>query len=204
MGPGFTYRVDNLDLINTVKHEFYSNPALICHNNSKQNYQRYLGTLDQYKITGSENSFWNDHQQLFEYLNTITYPRDPSYCINESWIKYYTAGDFSSLHAECGPWGGHCDQHSNVILLDQSPDLEGGIIVIAGDSFDVDIDNPYTKGNIRERLLTRILKTPGDAVTWTENVIHGLSKVDKGYRLVLVCTKIKYGDENQRGSGTAC
>jgi len=190
MESGFIYFLDNPDLFNLLKTDFYSNPELAHENRGKQNLERHMGTLNKYNFSGLEKDFWENHIELFEYLNEFTYPRDPEYYICSSWIKHYIEGSFSGLHAESQDWGMGRDQHTNVILIDQAEDIIGGMNVIAGDSYQLNKD-PNSKGNLRERLLTRFLEKPGDAIVWDANAVHGVSKIEKGYRLVLVCIKIK-------------
>jgi hypothetical protein len=199
MEPGFTYRVDNQELIYVVREDFYSNPTKVKENRGKQNYEKFLGTIKEHDIWNFGKwfpYFWENHRELYDYLNKITYPQDPRYSIDKTWVKYYPEGSFSGLHIEYGGEGTCEDQHTNVILIDQAEDIMGGIIILAGDSYEINFKDPNTKGNLRERLLTRFLKNPGDAITWDEKAVHGVSKIEKGHRLVLVCTKIKMERQN--------
>jgi hypothetical protein len=201
MEPGYTYRVDNQELIDLVREDFYSDPKLIRENRGKQHYQKYLGTLEKNDVWGWNKwapKFWNERPDLYHYLNDITYPRDPEYFVDKTWMKYYPKDTFSSLHQdEVEPNEAlHEDRHVNVILIDQDPDIVGGIIVIAGDAYEPNFKDPNEKYNLRERLLTRFLKTPGDAITWSEIAMHGVSKIEHGHRLVLVCSKIKMERQN--------
>jgi hypothetical protein len=199
MEPGFTYRVDNQELIDTIRNDFYSDPSRIKENRGKQNYEKFLGTIKEHDIWNWSKWFpdyWGNRMDLFHYYNEITYPRDPEYFIDKSWMKYYPEGSFSGLHREFGDNGTCENQHTNVILIDQAEDISGGIIVIAGDSYEINIKDPNAKNNLRERLYTRFLRNPGDAITWDEKAVHGVSKIEKGYRLVLVCTKMKMERQN--------
>lgn len=196
MEPGFTYKIDNDAIINLLKNDFYSDENAFYQNRGKQNYEKYLGSTKGNDIQKFGFFFWEDHLDLYNYLNEVTYPRDPDYIIDKSWMKYYPEGSFSGLHREKGDIGSIEDQHTNVILIDQAEDIVGGVIVIAGDSYDIDFKDPNSKGNLRERLYTRFLKTPGEAITWDERAVHGVSKIEKGHRLVFVCTKIKMERQN--------
>lgn len=194
MEPGYTYRVDNQKLIDQLREDFYSDPDRIKENRGKQNYEKYLGTIEKNDVWDYGKYFpkyWDYHLDLYNYLNDITYPRDPEYFIDKTWMKYYPQDAFSGLHRESGDVGCVEDQHTNVILIDQAEDIIGGLIVIAGDSYDINFKDPNAKDNLRERLYARFLKNPGDAVTWDEKAVHGVSKIEHGHRLVLVCTKIK-------------
>lgn len=196
MEPGFTYNIDSQEIVNLLKNDLYSNKNVFYQNRGKQNYEKYLGTTRKNNIHNFGCSFWEGHLDLYNYLNEVTYPRDPDYVIDRSWMKYYPEGSFSGLHSEQQDVCCIEDQHTNVILVDQSEDIVGGVIVIAGDSCDIDFKDPNSKGNLRERLYTRFLKTPGEAITWDEKAVHGVSKIEKGHRLVFVCTKIKMERQN--------
>jgi hypothetical protein len=184
MEPGFTYKVENIELIEILKKEFYDHKKDFHPNRGKQNYEKYLGTI-------KKGSFWENHKELFHYLNEKTYPQDPEYILDKSWMKYYPLGSFSGLHTENVDISVGKNQYTNVILIDQSENIIGGIIVIAGDSIEPDYKNPNKKENIRERLITKFLKNPGDSIVWNEKTVHGVSKIEKGHRLVFVCTKTK-------------
>lgn len=197
MGPGHIYKVHNQEFIDFIREDFYSDPKLIRENRGKQNYQKYLGTLEEYDVWGWNKwspKFWDKHPELYHYLNDVTFPREPGYFVDKVWMKYYPKDSFSGLHqdhAEPAEQGRYEDRHINVILIDQAPDIIGGIIVIAGDAYEPNFKDPNEKYNLRERLLTRFLATPGDAITWDEIAMHGVSKIEHGHRLVLVCSKIK-------------
>lgn len=191
MEPGFTYNIDNQEIVDLLKNLFYSNMDVVYENRGKQNYERYVGTTTENDCHKTGAVFWDNYPDLYDHLSKITYPRDPNYIIDKSWMKYYPEGTFSGLHREQGDVCGLEDQHTNVILIDQAEDIVGGVIIIAGDSYDIDFKDPNAKGNLRERLYTRFLKTPGEAITWDEKAVHGVSKIEKGHRLVFVCTKIK-------------
>lgn len=206
MEPGHTYFVDNNELIDLLKKEFYDNPEIMLLNRGKQNYEFHLGTtyghessLWDLNIHGrgirSEHEFWDAHREFYDYLNKVTYPLDSDYKITRSWMKYYPEGFFSGLHNEFLGGEEYLDQHSNVILIDQPENTVGGTIVIAGDSMKTSKD-PNQPGNLRERLYTRTLKQPGDAITWNEQAVHGVSKIEKGHRLVFVCIKEKVKNKN--------
>jgi hypothetical protein len=191
MEPGFTYKVENIELIETLKKEFYDQKKDFHPNRGKQNYEKYLGTIAENNMGGWKGSFWEGHRKLFHYLNSITYPSDPEYILDKTWMKYYPKGSFSGLHTENADRSVGENQYTNVILIDQSEDIMGGIIVIAGDSMEINYVNPNGKENIRERLITRFLKNPGDSIVWNGKTVHGVSKIEKGHRLVFVCTKTK-------------
>jgi hypothetical protein len=192
MEPGFTYKVDNQELIDLLRNEFYSNPNSFWENRGKQNYEKYLGTTKENDNKNFGWLYWDNHIELYNYLNEVTYPREPGYFINQSWMKYYPEGSFSGLHQEASDYQySTSNQYTNVILIDQAEDIIGGMVVIAGDSHDIDTKNPNSKGNLKERLYTRFLKVPGEGIVWDERAVHGVSRIEKGYRLVFVCTKIK-------------
>tara|TARA_R110002072_G_scaffold116794_1_gene247451 strand:+ start:833 stop:1429 length:597 start_codon:yes stop_codon:yes gene_type:complete len=195
MEPGFLYKIDNQKVISALKKYFYSDPDQIKENRAKQNYQKVVGTIKElWKHKWErEYPFMEENRELYNYLNEVTYPHDPEYQIVQSWMKYYPENSFSGLHAEKGEQSAKVrkEQYSNIILIDQDPDIEGGLIVIAGDSMSAE-NNPATgnkPGNIRERLLTRKLINPGDSIVWDEKAVHGVSKVERGHRLVFVCIK---------------
>jgi hypothetical protein len=186
MEPGFTYTVDNEKFLSLLREEFYNNSELIKQNGAKTLYDRPIGAFE-----CRWNTFWKDNIDLYNYIESVTYPRDPNYRIDNTWMRYYIKDSFSALHIDVKN-DSHIgeDQITNVILLDQSEDIDGGLIVIAGESYNIDLDVPVRAGNIKKRLLTRFLKNPGDAIMWDEKTIHGVSKIEKGFRLVFVCTKI--------------
>lgn len=196
MEPGFLYRVDNPELINIFKDYFYSDPDKINPNRGHQNYEKNVGTIKEFweNRWDSRATFMEDNRDIYDYLNKITYPHDPEYNIIQSWMKYYPQDSFSALHTEINNTEvvSRKEQYSNVILIDQDPDIEGGVIVIAGDSMDINFSHPNADGNLRQRLLTRKLVNPGDAIVWDERAVHGVSKVEKGHRLTLVCIKAKW------------
>jgi hypothetical protein len=188
---GFKYSLDDLSVIDFLKKEFFSDPNMIVVNNGKQNLERHFGTLRKYNVNGYERDYWENHLDIYNYLNENTYPRDPDYVITSSWIKYYKVGAFSGLHAESKAWPSKEIQYTNVTLLDQSEDIEGGQIILAGDSYEINWKDPNAKGNLRERLLTRFLKSPGESIVWDEKSVHGVSRIEKGHRLVFICIKNK-------------
>ena len=207
MEPGFTYKINNQELIDVMKNDFYSDPSMIKRNGGDQNFEKTLLTIkenDIWNLARLYPAYWDNHMDLYHYLNENTYPKSPEYVIDKSWMKYYPEGSFSGLHQDslAGEEDHHHvkawtkEQYTNVILIDQPENIIGGIIVIAGDSYKINFKDCNAENNLRERLYTRFLKTPGAAVVWDGNAVHGLSKIEKGHRLVLVCTKVKKDQEN--------
>ncbi len=192
MDPVLDFFVDNPDLINTLKAEFYNNPDLVLQNPSKSLYDRLIGNYRHNDTpTGPHNEFWEQHVDLYNYLDSVTYPRDPNYVINCTWMRYYTKGCFSAFHQDQHLLLGHVvNQTTNIILIDRSDDLVGGVTVIAGDSFEFDRDDPNKPGQLRERLITKFMDKPGDAVAWNEKVVHGISRIERGSRLVFMVSKV--------------
>jgi len=195
---GFTYKIDNQELIDLLRNEFYSNPNSFWENQGKQNYEKYLGTTKENDNKNFGWLYWDNHIELYNYLNEVTYPREPEYFIDQSWMKYYPEGAFSGLHQEKGDYRAKATggQYTNVILIDQAEDIIGGIIVIAGDSHEINLEDANAKGNLKERLYTRFLKTPGEGIVWDEKAVHGVSKIERGHRLVFACTKMKMERQN--------
>ena len=175
---GFKYSINNANLISKVKAHFYSNKHLIENNSAEQNTQMEM------------DSFWEKNKDLYAQLNRTTYPKGNGYFILRSWLKYYDVNDFSGLHQEQdNPRSRKENEYSNSILIERSEDLIGGDLVIAGDGQEFDYSGSVNENNIRERLLTRSVNTPGEVIVWDKYAVHGVAKVEKGHRLVLVCVK---------------
>ena len=187
--PGFKYSVSNSPLINFLKEEFFNNPDKIRINATKQNLQRQLGTIDKYNLGNLPHIFWNNHQELFNQLMDVTYPRDPNYVITATWMKCYCPGHYSGLHHDFGENYGGDDFYINVMMIDQSPDLDGGVLVLAGDSEDFSLSTG--RASIRDRLDINVFERPGDAIVWNPHTIHGVSQVKRGHRLILACAKVR-------------
>ncbi len=190
--PFIEYTIDNVDFINMLKAEYYDNAHLAIQNPSKSLYDRMIGhSRNKGNPTGPHCSFWEERIDFFNYLNEVTYPRDPDYVISYTWMRYYEKGCFSAFHLDEHESAGHVvNQITNVIMIDRSDDLIGGHTVIAGDSFRFDPQDPNRVGDLRERLITRDLRTPGQAISWNEKLVHGISRIERGHRLVFMTTKV--------------
>jgi hypothetical protein len=193
--PGFTYTVDNPALIDLLRNEYFNNPDKVRINATKQNLQRQLGTVDECNLAGLPQTFWNSHKTLFYELMDVTYPRDPNYIITATWMKCYCAGHYSGLHHDFGEAYGGEDFYINVIMIDQSPDLEGGVLVLAGDSEDFQLSPD--RASIRDRLDLNPFKIPGEAIVWNPQTIHGVSQVKQGHRLIFACAKVRKHDQTK-------
>lgn len=181
--PGFTYSIDNNLFIEALKAEFYNNPDLVVENNSKTLYDRHIGTLDTL-------NFWKNNIDLFKYLEEVTYPRDPNFVIYDTWMRYYVKDSYSSLHVDVFSNGIINQQYTNVILIDQSDDIVGGSIVIAGSTDNATPETFNLRNKLNNRLLTKFLKNPGDGIVWDANTVHGVTKIENGHRLVFCCIKV--------------
>ncbi len=188
--PGLTFSIDNQELFDLVKKEFYLDFNNRPSNKAKQNLELYLGTSSEYDVTGyGATAFWDKHPDLLNYLMEVTYPKDPDYIISVTWMKYYGVDHYSALHQEYGENFGGEDYYINVILIDQSEDLDGGVLVVAGDS--QRFDTFRISESIRDRLYSIIFKKPGEGIIWNPQTVHGVTKVNKGHRLILGVAKVR-------------
>ena len=71
---------------------------------------------------------------------------------------------------------------STTLLVTKSDDLEGGEIVLAGDSID-------DLAEFQSRLKVINLKEKGQTASWNGETVHGVAEITKGTRWVLVTFK---------------
>lgn len=188
--PGFTFSFDNQELIDTVTREFYSDFHNRPQNKARQNLELYLGTTTENDITGyGATAFWDNNKELFDYLSEVTYPKDPDYIVSVTWMKYYGVDHYSGLHQEFGEKFGAEDYYINIILVEKSPDLDGGVLIVAGDSQEFDTFKKSV--SIRDRLYSIMFKNPGEGIVWNPQTVHGVTKVNKGHRLILGVAKVR-------------
>ena len=135
----------------------------------------------------SDFGFWDKNPSLWEKLTKATYPFNEP--IINCVIKIYYKGDSACLHTDDPKYHSHKKKYTktftNSVLLHQSEDLEGGDLVLAGDGWEP------THQQLQSRLVTMKHKTPGDAVVWDSDVIHGVSEIENGSRIVLIVIKGK-------------
>ena len=71
--------------------------------------------------------------------------------------------------------------HSTTLVIERSDDLEGGEIVLAGDSY-------ANYEQFQSRLKVVNLKV-GETATWNGETVHGIGEITKGSRWVFVTFK---------------
>ena len=112
---------------------------------------------------------------LLEYIEKYTYPYDVP--ISNFWFKRYSPGEFSGLHTDINQMneGTNHKWYTTVTLVESNE--SGGENIIAG------------ADDIRDELKIFSLKKLGDALTWDNVTTHGIARVIKGRRTVLVTLK---------------
>jgi hypothetical protein len=164
------------------------------------------------------DSFWSENQDLKKYLECMTHPFDEP--IYNMWVKYYSC-DYKVPGSNGGFFGLHQDytyerprdkdyqiidksldekhlMFSNSVIIDVSDDIEGGEIVLAGDSSGT--------GKVSQRLIDsrdimhrlKVIKAnkPGDHTVWNGYTMHGVAELSKGWRMsLLVIKKVPYNED---------
>ena len=166
-----------------VKYEEYRKERLR-RNTGKIHSEMYLGWLTEEDKNGW---FWKKYPEMFKRLEQITYPYGEP--VINSWIKFYDEGEYSALHIDDVNFISQRYRHkitwTNSILLEQSEDLEGADVVLAGDGFEPTFEQ------LKSRLITQRHNKVGDNIVWDSEIVHGISKIEKGYRMTLIVIKGK-------------
>jgi hypothetical protein len=122
-------------------------------------------------------------EYLHWYLTTMTYPYDVP--IKGCWSHLYKS--------RSGMMGMHQDKYADIsspdgkywvttCLVEKSPDLIGGEIVLAGDSYeDYEV--------FQSRLKVINLNEAGQTAVWNGETVHGVSEITNGHRWVFVVYK---------------
>jgi len=122
-------------------------------------------------------------EYLHWYLTTMTYPHDVQ--IKGCWSHLYKA--------HSGMMGMHQDKYADInspdgkywvttCLVEKSPDLIGGEIVLAGDSYE---DYEEFQSRLKVINLTEV----GHTAVWNGETVHGIGEITNGYRWVFVVYK---------------
>tara|TARA_B100001094_G_C17950147_1_gene680113 strand:- start:197 stop:724 length:528 start_codon:yes stop_codon:yes gene_type:complete len=122
-------------------------------------------------------------EYLHWYLTTMTYPYDVP--IKGCWSHLYKS--------RSGMMGMHQDKYADIsspdgkywvttCLVEKSPDLIGGEIVLAGDSYE---DYEVFQSRLKVINLTEI----GQTAVWNGETVHGVSEITNGHRWVFVVYK---------------
>lgn len=133
--------------------------------------------------------------ELWDYLEENTYPYDGE--IMNICGNYYVEGAYFGLHFD-GTNGYNHERdkdlvaYTNLIVLDKSEDLEGGLLVLADLSALAEYIDPKMK--FTETPLEVIDPVVGEIVKWNAKTLHGVTQVKKGHRFSLGVGKM--GNEN--------
>lgn len=175
--PYMKYHVDDLELLEYIWDQFQKSKEsnLVGRNLAKIHDEWYIGWP-------GLNPWWDNNQEVAEKLKALTYPFNEP--IMNCTIKFYTTGEYAALHKDnpliikgAKPYK---SGWTNSVLLHQSSDLEGGDVVLAGDGWDKEIGS---------RLITMRHKNVGDTIVWNDEIVHGVSQIEKGYRAALIVIK---------------
>lgn len=182
MTPYIKYKFDDIELLKTVRDEFWARKKedKIKRNTGKIHDEQYIGYPGQ-------GYWWEEHPGFAERVAAMTYPYGEP--IQNCWVKFYNTGEYSCLHTDDIAFIGGAEDYSlgwtNSILLEQTDDIDGGDLVFAGDGWE-----PNFK-QIKSRLITDRHKEFGDAFTWDSEIVHGVSKINRGHRMTLIVVKKK-------------
>lgn len=185
--------------------------------------QRLLDDIEIHKAGVSKSvffdpEFWKNNVDVYNYISNNTFPTDEP--IYDMWVKHYDSkykvagsdGGFLGLHQDFiyqRPTNTQGlrddlsidDQYlliTNSIILDVSPDLSGGQLVIAGDSFEVTkVENRLTDSrDLMHRLKVVDAKKTGDVTVWNGYTVHGVAEITNGWRTALMVVKrVPYDDK---------
>lgn len=189
--PGKIPSVDNwaVDYV----HAYYKDhikKQLITHNSKSH---QFFVDPDHWK------QFMLSRTKLMAYFEENTYPFGEP--VRALWMKYYSAdmkdengfGGFLGLHQDHFNFPDKTDQivFVNSILIDQSNDMAGGEVVLAGDSYDTHDPKkrPIDTRDIMHRLKVVRQEKPGDVIWWNGFTLHGIGQIKKGNRLTLMVVK---------------
>ena len=134
---------------------------------------------------------WKDllGKDLWDLLERITYP--PELPIDGVAANIYEKGASFGLHID-GSYSGDPENniitYTNIIVLERSDDLEGGLLV----KTDLSFLNPYIISNIefKNTPLEVLDLQEGEMTFWDNTTIHGVSQVKKGYRMTIGIGKL--------------
>lgn len=177
--PYLKYNIDDLEFIEWMKSVYY---------NSSDRIRRNKGNIHQQLYLGWENGgwFWHQYPDMLKKVEALTYPYGEP--VQNSWIKQYNENDFSCLHKDEVDFIKIKDDYSvtwtNSILLEQSENIDGGMVVLAGDGW-------HKYNEINSRLITLKHEKPGDTIVWDSEIVHGISKINEGRRMTLIVIKGK-------------
>lgn len=191
--------IPSLDLkyLNPIyEHFFIKNKELV----TTRHFHREINS-DEKTGRNPVQSWISERPEIYNYLKKNTYPFGEK--ITKTFIKVYGAneevGEFLPLHSD--QQAGQSKHRNmftpeerltitNTIILYRSDDLEGGEVVMAGDSFEP--KSHARKSDTRDltyRLKILPLRNIGDAAFWHGLTVHGVTSVTRGERISLIVTK---------------
>lgn len=176
-------------------------------------------------MENDKTGFWSKHPDLYKYLEENTFPYDAP--IHDSWISYlsqetdnernrfmFLHQDFTydrprnannMLNDEDLAYNSETLLHVNSIILDTSEDMDGGELVLAGDSLESLRCLPQDRGKDTRDLLYRLQVVParniGDLTVWHGLTVHGVSELYKGWRSSLIIFKRSMYNEEDFKTG---
>ena len=184
--PYRKYKVEDLELLEFIRDRFWEKKSEngVRRNNGNIHDEWFLGWPGIALVFG-ETTFWDNNPGIGEKLQALTYPFNEP--IMNCWVKFYNTGEYSCLHTDDakfikGPKP-YENGWTNSILLDQPSDMEGGDVVLAGDGWEPNFDQ------IKSRLITLRHNNIGDTITWNNEIVHGVSRIERGYRATLIVVK---------------
>jgi hypothetical protein len=177
------YKINDSEVLEWMKNQIELNKNYFKPNTGKIHSELHVGYLGM--PTANPKNFWDNNLNMYKRLCDITYPFGEE--IINCTIKFYKKNEYSSLHQDSLDFLNHSKKveaaWTNSILIDQSPNISGGTMVICGDGWEPNYEQ------IKSRLITIDHKTPGDTVVWDDKAVHGVSKINSGHRICLVVIK---------------
>lgn len=182
--------------IQAILNEYKNNKDKISLNRAKEHMRLDLPV---------NNIFWKSNPDLLKYLQDNTFPKGVPFFMCT--LKIYEKGQGMGLHMDHGfnklfsekieykpdeaeknydilkNYEYQEPVYTNSILIDIDPNTVGGDLVFAGEGW----PPPRSPINIRS------LKNPGDKIWWDSTQVHGVTEIEKGYRLSLIVMKSKNG-----------
>lgn len=160
------------------------------------------------ELKARHSANWKEYldPEIEQYLVDNVYPYSEP--LKDIWVKKVSAehinedgyGGFIGMHAdhEGFSFGADMLQFINSFLLHKSDDLEGGYIVLAGDSYETKLqeNRPHNSRDFMSRLVVIPYNNVGEGAWWNSRTIHGVSQVTKGERISFMVTKhMPYDDK---------
>ena len=125
------------------------------------------------------------------------------YIPKRQYFLKYTYNSFCIIHQD----NPSAVKETSITLIDKSSDLEGGEIYIRSPVYENDLregivrNHPQEKGNVlrigEDIVPETIAQNVGETVWYPIGTYHGVTKVKKGYRIVLVTWFGEYNEKDQ-------